>query len=282
MKFSKIKSHAKINLSLNVIGKLQSKLHKIESLVSFIKLHDLISIRPIKSKKHKVFFTGKFSKGISKKNSASNLLWILDEKNFLNEQKYEIKIEKNIPQQSGMGGGSMNAASLIDYFIKKKKIKLNKKKINNLANQIGSDVILGIDPKNTILFSNNKIIKIKKKLNYHILITKPNFGCSTKFIYSKVKSYSKSNFNHIKYNFLSKKNIINLRNDLEKIAFKKYPKLKKLKSFLSNLPNVAFVRMSGSGSSIAAYFHSKRNVDIATKEFKRKFNSYWYNASKTV
>ena len=47
MKFEKIKSHAKINLSLNVLGKKKSKLHNLETLVSFLDLHDEIKIRKI-------------------------------------------------------------------------------------------------------------------------------------------------------------------------------------------------------------------------------------------
>ena len=50
MKFKKIKSYAKINLALNVIGK-SSELHKIESLVAFINIYDLIFIKKIKKKK---------------------------------------------------------------------------------------------------------------------------------------------------------------------------------------------------------------------------------------
>ena len=46
MKLNKIKSHAKINLSLNVTGK-KSYLHKIESIISFIELHDEITIKDI-------------------------------------------------------------------------------------------------------------------------------------------------------------------------------------------------------------------------------------------
>ena len=64
MKFLKIKSYAKINLSLNIIGKLRSKLHQIESLVTFVNLHDLIYLRPTHLNRHKVYFEGKFSKGI--------------------------------------------------------------------------------------------------------------------------------------------------------------------------------------------------------------------------
>ena len=43
----KIKSYAKINLALNVIGK-KTKLHKIESIISFIDLYDIINLKKIK------------------------------------------------------------------------------------------------------------------------------------------------------------------------------------------------------------------------------------------
>ena len=120
MRFEKIKSHAKINLSLNVIGKRKSKLHNLETLVAFVDLHDQILIKKINNKNHVIKFTGPFSKKIPKENTISNLLKILDEKKKLRNHKYLILIRKNIPQQAGLGGGSMNAASLINYFEKKK------------------------------------------------------------------------------------------------------------------------------------------------------------------
>ncbi len=67
MKYDSIKSFAKINLSLGITGKLNSGYHKIESLISFLDLSDDIKIRNIKNKNHKVYFFGKFSKGIKKK-----------------------------------------------------------------------------------------------------------------------------------------------------------------------------------------------------------------------
>ena len=282
MKFKKIKSYAKINLSLHVTGKLKSKLHKIESLVTFAKLHDTIYIRPTKLKKHKIFFFGKFSKAIKKENTIMSLLKILKNKNIIDNQKFEIKINKNIPQQSGMGGGSMNAASLLNYFIKIKKVNIRAKDLIDLAKLIGSDVILGINPKNTILSSNGNLTKINKKLFYHILITKPNFGCSTKAIYSKVRSFSKPKYINPKQSLFNENNIKKNDNELEKVVFKLYPRLKKIKLFLLKLPNITFVRMTGSGSSIVAYFQSKKAVDIAAKEFKKKFNDYWCITSKTI
>ena len=122
----RIKSHAKINLALNITGK-KKKLHKIESLISFIDLHDLIYLKKIKKINHKIVFKGKFSKNISRINTVSNLLKLLDEKDLLNKQKFDIKIVKNIPQEAGMGGGSMNAASLINFFLNKKILKIKKK-----------------------------------------------------------------------------------------------------------------------------------------------------------
>ena len=281
MSIFKIKSHAKINLALNVTGKT-SKLHKIESIVSFIDLHDIIYLKQTNNKVHEISFKGKFSKNINKINTISSLLRLLDKNNFLSNKKFKIKVIKNIPQESGLGGGSMNAASLINFFIEKKIFKLSKNELTKITRVIGSDVILGIKPTNAILTSNGKIQKYVKNIKLHILVIKPNFGCSTKQVYSKVKSFSKSQFNFPKQTMFEAEYLKTLNNDLEKIAFKQHPKLKKLKSFLLTLPNNIFVRMSGSGSSIVAYFHSKRSCGNAYSQFKREFNSHWCITSKTI
>ncbi len=276
-----IKSYAKINLALNVIGK-KTKLHKIESIVSFIDLHDLINLKKINKKYHKVIFRGKFSKNISNINTVTILLKLLDNKNLLNNQKFEIKIFKNIPQESGMGGGSMNAASLINFFMNKKLIKIKKNELKMLTSQIGSDVILGIKPANTILFHNGDIKKYNTKIKFYTLVVKPNFGCSTKYIYSKVKKFSKPQFNIAHSKMLTPEYLKTLNNALENIAFKKYPKLKIIKLFLANMPNNIFTRMSGSGSTIIAYFDSKRACGNAYSQFKRKFSRHWCIVSKTI
>jgi 4-diphosphocytidyl-2-C-methyl-D-erythritol kinase len=277
----KIKSHAKINLALNITGK-NSRLHKIESIISFIALHDLIYLKQTKDKNHQVSFKGKFSKKISTMNTVTKLLTLLDQKNFLGNKKFKIKIIKNIPQESGMGGGSMNAAALVNFFIKKNILRINKNELMKILKLIGSDVALGIKPMNSILLSNGKIKKYKKKINYYTLIAKPNFGCSTKEIYSKVKKFNKAQFDSPKQSMFKMEYLKNMNNSLEKIAFKKYPKLEKIKSFLSNTPNTNFVRMSGSGSSIVAYYQSKKACNNARKQFGKKFNSNWCIISKTI
>ena len=77
-------------------------------------------------------------------------------------------------------------------------------------------------------------------------------------------------------------NLAKSGNDLESVVFKKYPKIKNLKEFLLTLPKINFVRMTGSGSAIVAYFNSKKAVYSATRIFRRKYKNYWYIISKTI
>ena len=280
MSYFKIKSHAKINLTLNVVGK-SKLLHRIESVVSFLDLHDEIRIRKIAGKNHKIRFIGKFSNGIESKNTITDLLENLDKKELLND-RYKIIIKKNIPSKAGLGGGSMNAASIINFFVKKKLVKVKKKIILEISNSIGSDVALGLYSKNLILKSNSFIKTLSYKRKFYTLIVKPNFGCSTKKIFSKVKKFSKPKLNSVSSNIFNEKFLKKMKNDLEIIAFNAYPKLIVLKNFLENLSNIEFARMTGSGSAIIAYFSSAKKCKEAEKKVKKKFKNYWCKTSKTI
>ena len=282
MKFHIIKSYAKINLSLGVIGRLNTKYHKIESLVSFLKLHDEVKIKKINKKKHKIQFFGKFSKGINKENTVYKLLKILDEKNLLNNEKYFIKIKKNIPQKSGLGGGSMNASALIRFFIYKKILNFSKKNLIKLSKKIGQDVQFGLDNKIKILHSNGNLESTAKKIGLFVIIVKPNFGCSTQLIYKGIKKYSQKKLKMKTKEYLSFVNILKLENDLEKVVFKNYPKLKIVKLFMQSLPNIRFARLTGSGSAMLGYFSSKNEAINAAKLFKKKYKNYWCITSKTI
>ena len=282
MKFNVIKSYAKINLSLGVTGRLNSKYHKIESLVSFLKLHDEVKVKKINKKKHKIQFFGKFSKGINKENTIYKLLKILDEKNLLNNEKYFIKIKKNIPQKSGLGGGSMNASALIRFFIYKKILNFSKKNLIKLSKKIGQDVQFGLDNKIKILHSNGNLESTAKKIGLFVIIVKPNFGCSTQLIYKGIKKYSQKKLKMKTKEYLSFVNILKLENDLEKVVFKKYPKLKIVKLFMQSLPNIRFARLTGSGSAMLGYFSSKNEAINAAKLFKKKYKNYWCITSKTI
>ena len=280
MSYFKIKSHAKINLSLNVIGKSKS-LHNIESIISFLTLHDEIKIRKINNRNHKIKFIGKFSKGIKSKNTVSKLLENIDKRKLL-KNKYQIIIKKNIPSKAGLGGGSMNAASLINFFIKKRLIRANNEEILKISNSVGSDVALGLNLKNLLFKPNNTIKKLSNKKKFFVLIVKPYFGCSTKKIYSKVRKFSNRESNLNSNNIFSMKLLKKSKNDLEIVVLKEYPKLKSLKIFLENLTSIEFARMTGSGSACYGVFKSKKTAKIAITKLKREYPKYWCVITKTI
>ena len=281
MKIHKLKSNAKININLNITGKsVSKKIHFIESLVAFISLSDLIYIQETNSKSHKVIFKGRFNKGISKKNTVSKLLNLLDKKKLLLNKKYKIVVKKNIPQKSGMGGGSMNAATILNFFFKKGLLNLKQTKI--YAKKISSDVLLGLNNKTKILYSNGNIKEVKNKIKYIVLLVKPFYGCSTKEIFAVNKTFSKKEYFFNKKLNINDRMIARSKNDLEISAFKKYPKLKILKNKLLESQKANFVRMTGSGSTLVVYFKSKVSAKKALKMYKRKLNKCWCILSKII
>jgi 4-diphosphocytidyl-2-C-methyl-D-erythritol kinase len=281
MNYSRIKSYAKINLALNITGKT-SGLHKIESIVGFVSLHDVILIKKIESKKNIISFNGKYSKNISKKNTISKLLKVLEKESLLKGYKFEIKVKKNIPLKSGLGGGSMNAANILKYLIKKNFINPSKRQLSSICKSIGSDVALGLNSTFTILKSNNQIREFKNCKKFYALIVKPTFGCSTKEIYSDVKKFTKPRFNKPSNKIFRFDNLKKLNNALEAISLFKFPKLKNIKNFLEKSSNKSFVRMTGSGSAIVAYFKSKKLCDDVKKKFSRKYKNCWCKVAKTI
>jgi len=281
LNYFKIKSYAKVNLALYVTGK-NSGLHKVESIVGFVSLYDVILIKKIQSKRHIISFKGKYSKNIYKKNTISKLLKVLEKGRLLKGQKFEIKVNKHIPSKSGLGGGSMNAANILKYLVKKNFINPSKRQLSLICKTVGSDVALGLNSTFTILKSNNQIKEFKNCKGFYVLIIKPSFGCSTKEIYSNVKKFSKPRFNKPSKKMLSFENLKKLNNSLETISLSKFPKLKKIKHFLEKSSKKSFVRMTGSGSAIVAYFKSKKLCDVVKKKFSRKYKNCWCKVAKTI
>ena len=121
---------------------------------------------------------------------------------MLKNKIFRIKIKKNIPHGSGLGGGSSDAASLINFFNSKMNLKLNNSKIYKLANLVGADVSCNLVKKNLYLTGKKmKILKLNNKFN--ILIVFPNIWCSTRRIYSKNRSFS--SLNSVSSNVLNNK-----------------------------------------------------------------------------
>jgi 4-diphosphocytidyl-2-C-methyl-D-erythritol kinase len=113
-------------------------------------------------------------------------------------------------------------------------------------------------------------------------LIKPKFGCSTKAIYSKVKKFSRPKFLCPSRKMFDLDFLNQMNNSLEHVAFLQYPKLRQLKFSIEKLTSPIFVRMTGSGSTLVAYFASKKVCENAKKNFYKKYKNYWCIASKTI
>ena len=280
-----LKSPAKINLSLKIGKKINHEYHDIQSIIFLTNLHDQIVIKKINGQKDKFKFTGKFKKNIKlENNSALKSLYFLRKKNIINNRsKYEIKIKKNIPVFSGLGGGSSNAATIIKYFYKKRKIIDND--INYFARYLGSDF--------KIFFKSNKIIQenflkienLKFKHNFYLLIVYPFKKSSTKDIYSKFRKYEKIKKLNI-FNRISKLKMVDKlkseTNSLESVIISRFPIIKKVLKELSLLKKCEFSRITGSGSACFGLFLNKKDALLGLKLIKKRFPKFWCVLSRTI
>ena len=287
MKTFLIYSFCKINLSLRVIEKLRTGLHKIQSIVTFVNLFDIIKIKEINSEQDQIKFYGKFKHNINlKDNTISKTLNLLRKNNYLKKKKFKIYIKKNIPHSAGLGGGSMNSAALIKFFLSTYKSNINQEKLYKIANKIGSDVSLGLKTRNTFLIGGKKYPKrFKGKLKLHVVLVNPGIKCLSKDIYSRNKQFSNSYQKKINSNFqklFSLNNIRLDRNDLEHVVFKLYPKVKTLNTFIKEQENCIFSRLTGSGSTCVGYFKNFKSAQKAKKNIIKKFPNYWCERARTI
>ena len=108
-------------------------------------------------------------------------------KNKIINNYYSVKVNKKIPVFAGFGGGTSNAATLLNHLSKK---NLNKKILSKITKDVGSDLRLFFH--NQGYQKNLKtVIKFNKKHKFHFLLIFPKIKSSTKSVYSKVKNYSK-------------------------------------------------------------------------------------------
>ena len=285
-----LKAYGKINLYLKVIKKLKNKYHQIETLFCFFDIYDEILISSSNTN-NQIIFTGKFSKGISTThNSVLKLLDILKKYPKFNAHKFTIKIIKNLPLGSGLGGGSADASALLNFFNKRLKLNLKKRTISSICNKIGADVEPCLNTNFKLLYgASNKIFTFNKKPKLNLLLIYPNCLNPTKKIYLSNKIFSKSNNYKIS---LLKKNILNLNylfkflnhegNDLEQSAFKNNSVILKLLISLKKLKGCKLARMTGSGSACFAIFQNNAQLAKAIFVLKKHYKSYWIRKAKII
>ena len=254
-------SYAKINLFLRIGKKLSSGYHNIQSVVQKIDLSDSVAIEPLTEDKVVVECT---NKELENENNLAYKAALLLKKNFKINQGVKIFIEKNIPIEAGLGGGSSDAATTLLNLNKLWGLKLKENQLIDLASQIGSDVPFFVQESAALVEgTGDKIKAIKKSFSINIVLINPGFRISTKWAYSaldkqKAKIKLKADINKL-IKAIEKKNIKeianNVHNDFEQIVTNKYKIIGEIKNNLLR-DDALNAGVSGSGPTVFGIFNS--------------------------
>src|SRR3989338_4073772 len=256
-----INSYAKINLFLRIGKRLGSGYHNLQAVMQKIELSDTISIEPINEDKIIVECT---NKELENENNLAYKAALLLKKKFKLRHGAKIFIEKNIPIEAGLGGGSSDAATALLNLNKLWGLKLKEKQLIELASQIGSDVPFFIGENAALVEGiGDKIKRIKKSFSINVVLINPGFRVSTKWAYSafdrqKPKIKTDADIKNL-IKAMERKDIKeianNLHNDFEPIVAKRYKIVADIKnSLLKNDALNAIV--SGSGPTVFGVFNS--------------------------
>lgn len=269
-----IDAPAKINLLLDITGTRESDgYHLIESVFQTVSLHDRLIVTVNDSGKIRVRSSYKSApNGI--KNIAYKAAYAFFE--YIGNFSYgaDIFINKAIPSQAGLGGGSSDAASVLMALNNLLETNLSTEVLCGIGEKIGADVPFFILGGTVFVSGIGEILKpLKPAPKMQLVIAKDLQGISTKEAYSKIDtlpSLTHPNINSmlcaiqnsdIKSIAASSMNIFDEVTDIPDIAFIK-------KTMLQNGALCAV--MSGSGSAVFGIFENSKNADKTCKILSKK------------
>lgn len=240
-----LKSPAKINLFLRVIGRRPDGYHELASLFQTIDLHDTISF--IEADKD-VLRCNDPSLATTEANLVARARQLFKQKTGI-ERFFSIHLEKQIPMQAGLGGGSSNAATTLWALNQLCGRPASEMELASWGSELGSDVSFFLSTGTAYCTGRGEILQSFPSLEQqNLLIVKPSQGLSTPQVYGKL-DFSQLNPQDPKAAlasfFLGNPLYFN---DLEIPAFQVMPELATLKEKLVGL-GFSTVLMSGSGSS---------------------------------
>ncbi len=180
-----IASYAKINLFLEVTGKLPDNYHQINTVFSSIDLHD--TLRFTLTKKPHLKLWSNVTELISENNLVYRIVSYLIEK-YKPNSGVEIFLQKNIPIEAGLGGGSSNAAMTLLAMNTLWQMNLPIEELESIATRFGSDISYFFYG-GTAVGSNRgeKIRLVDDILIDHILLVNPGIRISSKTAYDLCK-----------------------------------------------------------------------------------------------
>ncbi|MCL2168062.1 MAG: 4-(cytidine 5'-diphospho)-2-C-methyl-D-erythritol kinase [Lentimicrobiaceae bacterium] len=242
----------KINLGLNVVGKLQSGYHELETV--FYPCHNYVDTIEITSSSNFSFtlinadFHCKVEDNLCVK--AYRLL-----QNIYDLPNVNITLTKKIPSGAGLGGGSADAALTLKMLNNLFTLNLSILQLHDFASQLGSDTSFFL--YNTPMYATGRG-EILEPINVDLSKNKIEIVCPNIYI-STSEAYKNITPRKPK---VSLKQIINspiitwkenLVNDFEEVIFKQYPQLSEIKSDLYDR-GALYASLSGTGSGVYGIF----------------------------
>ena len=242
-----IKSPAKINLYLQILDKRDDGYHNIKTHLQLIDIYDHIKFKV--SKNRNIYIKSKESYLNNEDNTIYNAAKKLQKyQKGNNFNGVEIKVDKNIPIGSGLGGASSNAASTLIVLNKLWNLNLSKDKLMKIGATVGADVPFFVYGKNAFGEGIGEKLKEVDAIPDKILIFNPNIQCSTKKMFSLYDKFLKNN-----------KNIsLSNQNHFWNIYLDKNPNIK---DFIINNQLDEKINLSGSGSCMFIKYKNKKDID---------------------
>ncbi len=280
------KSGCKVNLLLNILGKREDGFHELESVMQPVPLYDQLE-----------FSIGGSSIQLTTNHpdlpcDGSNLIVRAAEKlrvigNLTDGVR--IHVEKRIPMEAGLGGGSSNAAVTLTGLNELFGYPASPDQLHDIAAGLGSDIPFFLQNQPALAMGRGERIQLLKPFSplerLSIVLVQPGFGISTAWSYNALAEFPDAlngregraqelidAFDTTNGNWRDK-----LYNSLEYPAFRKYPVLQLYVSAFKNFGAQAAL-MSGSGSTVFAYFNSRSEAESGVESFQSKFGNAGWSA----
>ena len=272
MKFS-LNSNAKINIGLNVTGVLPNGYHLLDMVMVPISLSDKLNGEIFEESGDLEITTNKPSIPTGKE----NILWkIYDrfyEKSGLPKKKIKVYLEKVIPHEAGLGGGSSNGAFFLKELNSYHNNFFSQEELIEIGKSVGADIPFFIVNKPSRVGGiGEKIEVIENNLEADIILIKPNFGVSTARAYKNMYMLNNKKDADIDKIIagLHEGDLTsvekNIENHLEQGLLIEDSNIIEFRKKLANISDMKFF-MSGSGS---AYYAFTQNGEKELEVLKEK------------
>lgn len=292
-----VKSYAKINLALDIVGVRDDGYHMLETVMQKIRLADRIDVswQPSASGGiHISLSTNKPYLPTDERNLAYRAALMMAEYAGING-KLKISVTKRIPVSAGLGGGSSNAAALMVALNKLWRLKLNTRKLCDMGKALGADVPFLILVHNTSYEcalcrgTGDELTALKRSLRKYIVLAKPGFGVSTAEVFKGIDECTvaeRPNIEQLTEGIRTRnrrKVLDNMTNVLEAYTCSAYPQVERLKAEMRRTDRVRRVLMTGSGPTVIAVYDTYAAARRACAAIRKKgYEAYWTQTTKEI